>query len=128
MVEKLLSVLKLLASFKVNLKTSDEEAFHQVREYEGEDAWIAAVSYIPLVSAAILLLRKDNSEFILTHSKQALILTTFALLIYMLLPQLISLILDGILVLLMAISVYKAFSGKKFYIPLVTELALLVEV
>ncbi len=122
MLEKLLSALKRAVPFDF-AGASPEEGALQVREYEGEDAWVAAASYIPLVSAAILLIRKDNSEFILTHSKQALILTILALLIFMLLPLLIRLILDGILVLLMIVSAYKAFTGKKIYIPLVTDIA-----
>jgi len=128
MPEKILSVLKSLIAFDFGFNISDEERNYSVRVYEGEDVWVAAVSYIPFVSAAVLLLRKNNSEFILDHSKQALILVLLVLLTTMILSSILRLIILVILVFLIILSTYKAVSGKKFYIPLVTQLARLVEI
>lgn len=128
MIEKLLSYIKWIVPFDYDPVAENEDSFLHAKRYRGEDVWVAAVSYIPFFSAAILLLRKNNSEFVLTHAKQSLILTIFTLLIYMLLPVVLKIILDLVLVLLMILSVYMALAGRKFYIPLVTELANLLEI
>ena len=101
---------------------------YSVREYAGEDAWVAAATYIPFVSAAVLLLRKENSEFVLTHAKQALVLTILILLCIMLLSPLPKFVLLIVLTGALIFGSYKAFSGKKFYIPGITELARWTEI
>ena len=128
MLEKLISILKLLVPFDFVSGVSGEERRYSVREYEGEDTWVAAASYIPFVCAAILLLRKDNSEFVSDHAKQALVLVILALLVFMLIPSPIRLIISAILILLLVVSVYRALQGRKYYIPGVSELSRLIEI
>ena len=128
MLEKLLSILKLLVPLDFTSGISGEERSYSAREYEGEDTWVAAASYIPFVCAAILLLRKDNSEFVSDHAKQALVLVILALLVFMLIPSPTRLIIDGVLILLLVISVYRALQGRKYYIPVVTQLSRLIEI
>ncbi|MEX1131195.1 MAG: hypothetical protein WED59_04250 [Candidatus Woykebacteria bacterium] len=123
------SILQRLVPSNFNKSVGGSESgSHDVREYFGEDALVAALSYMPLASAAIILLRKDNSEFVLYHSKQALILILFIILSFFLIPSIFKLPVVGILMVASITSVYRALSGKKFYIPAVTELARLVEI
>lgn len=125
--EKLLSAIQWVIPFDVNPPEPSEGSTAVARSYTGEDAWVAAVSYIPFVSAAILLLRKDNSEFVLYHAKQAVVLIVLTLLFLAVLSSILRLVLVAILVLIMIISAYRALAGKKFYVPLVTELARWIE-
>ncbi len=128
MLEKILSSLKWLIPFNFGFGASDEGSAYSVPQYGGEDAWVAAVSYVPLASAVVLLLRKSNSDFILQHAKQALILTILALITLVILSSTLRLLIEAIWVFLIVLSAYKAFTGRKFYIPFITELARLIEI
>ncbi len=128
LLDKIISTLKKIIDYYVGQLRADNIANYQTRQYEGEDVIVAVASYIPFVSAAILILRKGNSEFVLVHSKQALILTILLLLSLMILPSLAKLLISSLLILMTVISAYKALVGRTFYIPLVSQLAMLVEV
>jgi uncharacterized membrane protein len=98
------------------------------RQYEGEDLLIAAVSYIPFLSAGVLLLRKQNSEFVSYHAKMAIVLLVFTLLAFGLLPGFLRWVglVAGLIV--SAYSAYKAYKGDKLYIPLISKLAQTIEI
>ena len=128
MLEKILYSLKWLIPFNFGFESSDDNSTYSVPKYEGEDAWVAAVSYVPLASAVILLLRKSNSDFILQHAKQALILTILALITLVILSSILRLLIEAVWVFLIVLSAYKAFTGRKLYIPFITELARLIEI
>ena len=102
-------------------KTSDENAFS--RTYFGEETWIAAASYIPFISAVVLILRKGNSEFVSFHSRQALVLVLLIVLGLLLLPPIYKVILAITAYLVLIYGAYQSLKGKKWYFPLVTELA-----
>ena len=99
-----------------------------VRTYSGEDTWIAAVSYIPFVSAAVLVLRKNNNEFVSFHARQALVILILIILAIILIPlillkMLVAIVGYGLLV----YGAYYALLGRKWYLPIVTELARTIE-
>ncbi len=99
-----------------------------VRTYSGEETWIASLSYIPFVSAAVLMLRKNNSEFVSFHARQALVILIIMILALMLLPWILkwlaAIIAHGLLV----YGAYYALLGRKWYLPIVTEIARTIEI
>jgi uncharacterized membrane protein len=126
--EKILSSLKWLIPFNFGFGSPEAESAYSVPQYGGEDAWVASISYVPLISAVILLLRKNNSDFILQHAKQSLILTILALITLVVFSSTLRLLIEAIWVFLIVLSAYKAFSGRKLYIPFITEIARLIEI
>ena len=99
-----------------------------VRTYSGEDTWIACVSYIPFISAAVLLLRKNNSEFVSFHARQALVILIIVILALMLLPLILKMLAAVVGYGLLVYGAYYALSGRKWYLPIVTELARTIEI
>jgi len=99
-----------------------------VRTYSGEDTWIASVSYIPFVSAAVLVLRKNNSEFVSFHARQALVILIIVILALMLLPLILKMLAAVVGYGLLVYGAYYALSGRKWYLPIVTELARTIEI
>ena len=99
------------------------------RTYAGRDTLIAASAYLPFVSAAILLLRRaKNNEFVSFHARQSLVLLVISLLGLLLLPTLIKILLAIIAIFLLSLGAYTALKGRKWYVPIVTELANAFEV
>ena len=99
-----------------------------VRTYSGEDTWIACVSYIPFISAAVLLLRKNNSEFVSFHARQALVILIIVILAIILAPLILLKMLAAVVGYgLLVYGAYYALSGRKWYLPIVTELARTIE-
>ena len=126
MFQKIISTIKWLIPF--DLFSSGQDNAFSAPIQNKEEIIVAGMSYIPLVSAAVLLLRKDNTDFIQQHAKQSLILTIFALLVFMILPSIFRLVVEVIIIFLIVFSAYKALSGRKVYVPFVSELARWVEI
>ncbi len=99
-----------------------------VRTYSGEDTWIASAAYIPFVSAAVLVLRKNNSEFVSFHARQALVILIIVILALMLLPLILKMLAAVVGYGLLVYGAYYALSGRKWYLPIVTELARTIEI
>ena len=126
MFNKIRTLLEWLIPFDFGINNNQEEL--QVPRYRGEDVWIATVCYLPLVSAAVIVLRRNNSDFVLNHSKQALILSILFLLVFMILSSWLRILAEAAILSLIIISVYKAFNGRKIYIPLITEVSQFIEI
>lgn len=86
----------------------------------GERLW-AAGSYIYFVSAAVLLLRKDNSDFVIFHAKHAIIFLLLTILFF-LIPGWPKVVLSLILISIEMIAVYLALAGKRYTVPFLTNL------
>ena len=99
-----------------------------VRTYSGEDTWIASVAYVPFVSAAVLVLRKNNSEFVSFHARQALVILIIVILGLRLLPLVLKMLAAVVGYGLLVYGAYYALSGRKWYLPIVTELARTIEI
>ena len=125
MLKKILDNLKWLIPF--DLFASEQDNAFSAPIQNREEIIVAGVSYIPLASAVVLLLRKDNTDYIQQHAKQSLILTIFALLIFIILSSVFRLVLEVIIIFLIIFSAYKALSGRKVYIPLVSEISRFME-
>ena len=109
--EIIISILKGFLKYAFDFGFSSREGVYSVRKIVKQDTVAAAVSYVPLVSPAILLLRKRNSDFVISHSKQALILSHITLSAVILAPYLI-LFVRGFLIIFLAILIYKSFTEK----------------
>lgn len=94
-----------------------------VRTYSGEETWVASASYIPFISAAVLLLRKNNSEFVSFHARLALVILLISIFALILLPVILKIIAAIIVYMLLVYGAYQAVRGKKWYLPVVTEIA-----
>ena len=94
-----------------------------VRTYSGEETWVASASYIPFISAAVLLLRKNNSEFVSFHARLALVILLISIFALILLPVILKIIAAIVVYLLLVYGAYQAVRGKKWYLPVVTEIA-----
>jgi len=117
MKEKLSSILIYIRK----LFKSEEES-ELVRTYSGQDTVVAAFSYVPFVSAAILVLRKENNEFVSFHARQSLVILLISIFALLFLPPFFKLIAAVLVTLLLSFGVYKALNGRKWYLPLVTDL------
>lgn len=106
---------------KKNEGNEGKEVF--VRTYVGEDTWAASASYIPFISAAILILRKNNSEFVSFHARQALVMLLIIIFALVLLPLVLKIIAAIGAYTLLVYGAYQAIRGKKWYLPIVTEIA-----
>jgi len=115
---------KINALFSQTFKEKDKQF---VRVYTGEDTFIAAISYLPFISTVILLLRKENSEFVSFHARQALVLLVIFALGILILPLAAKLIVFIVGFTLLVYGGYVAINGKKWYLPIVTELANTIE-
>ncbi|MEX0621959.1 MAG: hypothetical protein WD187_03150 [Candidatus Woykebacteria bacterium] len=93
-----------------------------VRTYSGEETWVACASYVPFISAAVLVLRKNNSEFVSFHARQALVILLIAIVLLLLLPGYLKMFLAVVIYAVLVYGAYKAIKGNKWYLPLVTEL------
>lgn len=94
-----------------------------VRHYSGEDTWIAALSYFPFISAAIILLRKNNSEFVSFHAHQAFVILVIFLFAIIIVPSIAKVIVLIAAYTILVYGAYRAMQGRKWYLPLITELA-----
>lgn len=110
-----------LESFLQRFERHEENQF--VKIYSGEDTRIAALAYFPFVCTAVLLLRKNNSEFVSFHSHQSLVLLVIALFGILFLPGPAKLIVFIASYTLLSYGAYMAMRGRKWYLPFVTELA-----
>jgi len=110
----------LLSSF-VGLIEMMKKQF--VKRYSGEDTRIAAATYFPFVSTIVILLRKNNSEFVSFHAHQALVLLLIALLGIIIVPGPGKLIVFIAVYTLLVYGAYIALQGRKWYLPIVTEIA-----
>lgn len=98
------------------------------RRYSGDDAKFAAFTYIPFVGPAILVFRKENSEFVSYHGKMALVLFVLGVLGFFLLPSIFKLLAVLVTFSVSIYGLYKATKGDKWYLPLVSKLAQMMEV
>lgn len=94
-----------------------------VKIYSGEDTKIATLAYFPFASAAILLLRKNNSEFVSFHARQSVVILVISLFGILFLPGPAKLIVFIAAYTLWSYGAYMAMRGRKWYLPVVTELA-----
>ncbi len=118
-------MVDFLDKLKIDVKTPTSEVQEDifVRTYTGEDTWVASALYIPFISAAVLLLRKNNSEFVSFHARQSLVLLLFAIFALVLLPAILKIIVAIIAYMLFVYGAYHAIRGKKWYMPVVTEIS-----
>ena len=106
------------------LKRFDRESEKQfARQYTGEDTWVASASYFPFVSAAVILLRKNNSEFVSFHARQALVVLVISLFAFMVVPSIAKLIVGIAAYTILVYGAFRALQGRKWYLPIVTEVA-----
>ncbi|HEX7456317.1 MAG TPA: hypothetical protein VF303_02525 [Candidatus Nanoarchaeia archaeon] len=98
-----------------------------VRTYSGEETWVASASYIPFMSAAILVLRNNNSEFVSFHARQALVILLFVIVALILLPATLKMLAAVVAYVILIYGAYRAIKGQKWYLPVVTELARTIE-
>ena len=104
-----------------------EEGSRLVREYTGEDTIVAAISYVPFVCAAVLVLRRENSEFVSFHARQALVILLITALLLLLTPDFLKWLVAIAGSTLLIFGTYRALQGRKWYFPVVTELANTIE-
>lgn len=109
--EILISTLKGFLKSAFDFGFFSREGIYSVRKIVKQDTVAAAVSYVPLVSPAILLLRKRNSDFVISHSKQALVLSHVTLSAVILTPYII-LFVRGFLIIFLTLLIYKSFTEK----------------
>lgn len=93
------------------------------KTYVGEDTWVACVSYIPFVAPVVLLLRKNNSEFVSIHAKQSLVILLFSIVVMILLPVVLKIVAAIMIYLILVFGAFQAIRGRKWYLPIVTEIA-----
>lgn len=96
-------------------------------EFPVEDIFISTICYIPIVSALVLFLRNRNSEYVLFHAKQSLLIVLVSALGLMLLPFYLKTTLAIVTAGVLLYGAYQATRGKKWYFPVITELARDVE-
>ena len=111
-----------LVSNLINRFNRDSEK-QFVRHYSGEDTWVAAFSYFPFISAAIILLRKNNSEFVSFHAHQSFVILVISLFAIIIIPSVAKIIVLIAVYTILVYGAYRALQGRKWYLPLVTELA-----
>ena len=109
--ESFFSTLKGFFKAALGFGLSDQEGVYSVKKLVKQDTIVAAVSYIPFVSPAVLLLREKNSDFVIIHAKQALILSHFTVLAVILAPYLI-LFLRGSLLIFLLVTIHKSFTDR----------------
>ncbi len=114
-----------LDKLKIDIETPKGEVQGEtvIRTYSGEETWIASASYIPFISAAVLLLRKNNSEFVSFHARLALVILLISIFALILLPVILKIIAAIIVYMLLVYGAYHAIRGKRWYMPVVTEIA-----
>ena len=93
------------------------------KTYVGEDTWVASASYIPFAAPAVLLLRKNNSEFVSIHAKQSLVILLFSIVVMILLPVVLKIVAAIMIYLILVFGAFQAIRGRKWYLPVVTEIA-----
>lgn len=79
----------------------------------------AALSYISILSLVFYILKKDD-EFIRFHSRQGVVL--FVLSLFSIIP-IIGWLLAIVVLVLIIVGALKAYSGEKFRLPVVADLA-----
>ena len=107
----------------VNIPKGEIQGETIVRTYTGEETWVASASYIPFISAAVLILRKNNSEFVSFHARLALVILLFSIFALVLLPTILKIIAAVIVYMLLVYGAYQAVRGRKWYLPVVSEIA-----
>ncbi|MCH7641570.1 hypothetical protein IID22_05245 [Patescibacteria group bacterium] len=110
--ESFFATLKGFLNATLGFGLSDQKGVYSVKKLVKQDTFAAAISYIPFVSPVILLLRKSNSDFVIIHAKQALILSHFTVSAIILAPYLI-LFMRGFLFIYLLIVIHKSFTDKE---------------
>lgn len=107
----------------VQIPKSEVQGETVVRTYSGEETWVASASYIPFISAAVLILRKSNSEFVSFHARMALVILLISIFALVILPAILKIIVAILVYMLLVFGAYQAVRGRKWYMPIVTEIA-----
>lgn len=94
---------------------------------KSDENLVAAVSYLWILSIVILLVKKD-SDYVRFHARQGVVLFAFSVIVWIvgvMIAFLWPLIYLGDLVILIAVIVgfIKAYSGERFKMPVVGDLA-----
>ncbi|MDP2671024.1 MAG: hypothetical protein Q8P13_00980 [bacterium] len=118
----------LTSKAKEKLTLSSNEEVVVAEKYEGSDKVIACLAYVYFVSAAVLLLRHDNSEFVRFHAKQAFVLLIIALLVLLIAPGTWKYGLNGALFLVALYGAVRAFQGRRWTVPYFTSIANSIEI
>lgn len=98
------------------------------RTYYGEETWVASAAYVPFIAPAILVLRKNNSDFVSFHARQALVILIIAIVALLILPTILKMLVAIFAYAILVYGAYQALKGRKWYFPLVTELARTIEI
>jgi len=94
-----------------------------ISESEGEDKYVASAAYLYFVSAAILTLRKNNSEFVTFHARQAFVLLLLAIVAFVFLAGIWRIIFSIGVLAINIYGAYQALNGRKWNIPYLTQIA-----
>jgi uncharacterized membrane protein len=97
------------------------------RTYYGQETWVASAAYVPFIAPAILILRKDNSDFVSFHARQSLVILVITIFAILLLPTALKVLIAIFAYAVMIFGAYQAIKGRKWYLPVVTELARTIE-
>ncbi len=84
-----------------------------------DDKLLGAVSYVSVVSVFMYVMKKNN-PFVVFHAKQGMILFVASMLWFI---PILGWIIAAIAYVLMVIGFIKAYSGDKFKMPLIGDLA-----
>ena len=99
------------------------------QNYSDSDRWIAAASYFYFVSAIILLLRKNKSEFVNFHARQGLVIFILALIFWLLpsifgfLPNILGILVNATLLALIILAAVRAYRSDRWKIPYIADIA-----
>ena len=124
-----IGVVRRARVFFQSISSRRGEGSTLVKTYSGEETKVATYSYLPFVSAIVLLVfRKENSEFVSFHARQALVLCLLAILVILIVPSFLKIIAVVVLYVIFVFGAYKASRGEKWYLPLVNEIANTIEI
>ncbi|MDQ5981659.1 MAG: hypothetical protein QG570_409 [Patescibacteria group bacterium] len=85
-----------------------------------DDKLLAAVSYLWILSVVVYLLKKDNA-YIAFHAKQGMVLMVIGL-VLMIVP-IIGWALNLVVFIAVVVGAVKAYTGEKYRLPLIADLA-----
>lgn len=123
-----MAVLQEKVSNYLKQQTSSETKGEALeRTYYGQETWVASAVYIPFIAPAVLILRKNNSEFVSFHARQSLVILIIAVFALLLLPTTLKMITAILAYAVLVFGAYQAIRGRKWYLPIVTELARTIE-
>src|SRR3989304_4807552 len=104
-----------MVAFRNSKGLKPETEIQPTQKYSDSDRWIAAVSYFYFVSAIILLLRKNKSEFVNFHARQGLVIFILALIFWLLpsifgfLPNILGILVNATLLALIIHGLVRAY-------------------